>query len=129
MVIRLSLLIMSLSAAAQAESVPDPTRPPAGVDASAPVSAPSGPSLQLIRTVEGKRMAIISGQAVKVGSKVNDAIVTQIEEDRVELRGAGGVQTLKLLPEVNKSPAAAGQSEVKPQAKKPAKRAIRKDEK
>lgn len=129
MVIRLSLLIMSLSAAAQAESVPDPTRPPAGMEASATVAVPSGPVLQLIRTVEGKRMAIISGQAVKVGSKVNDAIVTHIEEDRVELRGAGGVQTLKLLPEVNKSPAAARQNEVKPQAKTPAKRVKRKDEK
>ncbi|MBI5752737.1 MAG: MSHA biogenesis protein MshK [Hydrogenophilales bacterium] len=117
MVIRLSFIIFSLSGAVQAESLPDPTRPPGGVDAAAPAAAPSGPALQVIRTFDGKRMAIISGQAVKVGGKVGDAIVTRIDEDRVVLRGAEGVQTLKLFPDVEKSPVASGQIESKPQAK------------
>lgn len=119
MVIRLSLIIFGLSGAVQAESLPDPTRPPAGMDAMVPVVAPSGPMLQLIRTIDGKRMAIISGQTVKVGGKVGDAIVTHIDEDRVVLRGTEGVQTLKLFPEVEKSPAASGQIDSKPQAKAP----------
>ncbi len=129
MVIRLSLLLVALSGIAQAEGVSDPTRPPVGVDTSVPVAATSGPSLQLIRTVEGVRMAIISGQMVKVGDRVSDALVTHIEEDRVVLRGPGGMQTLKLFPDVEKSPAAWGQSELMPQTKSPAKRVKRKDEK
>ncbi|OFZ68018.1 MAG: hypothetical protein A2Z01_02430 [Betaproteobacteria bacterium RBG_16_58_11] len=129
MVIRLSLVLMSLSGAVQAESLPDPTRPPAGMDAMIPVAAPSGPALQLIRTLDGKRMAIISGQAVKVGGKVNDAIVTRIDEDRVVLRGPEGVQTLKLFPDVEKSPAASGKIESKPRAKAPKQQAIRKEQK
>lgn len=127
MVIRLSLILMGLSGAVQASSLPDPTRPPAGMDATIPVVAPSGPVLQLIRTIDGKRMAIISGQAVKVGAKVGEAIVTRIDEDRVVLRGAEGVQTLKLFPEVEKTPAASGQIESKSRAQAP--RAKRKEQK
>lgn len=119
MVIRLSLVLMSLSGAVQAESLPDPTRPPGGMDATAPAAAPSGPALQLIRTIDGKRMAVISGQAVKAGGKVGDAIVTRIDEDRVLLRGPEGVVMLKLFPDVEKSPAASGQIESKPRAKMP----------
>lgn len=134
MAIRLSLLALGLLAmsrggAALAESVPDPTRPPAGTDASAPAIVASGPVLQLIRTLDGKRIAVISGQTVKVGSKVNDAIVTQIEDDRVVLRGPEGLQTLKLFPEVEKRPAASGKSESTPQVKAPSQRVKRKDAK
>ncbi|MBT9612128.1 MAG: MSHA biogenesis protein MshK [Burkholderiales bacterium] len=129
MVIRLSLILLVLSGAVQAENLLDPTRPPASVDAAAPTTAPSGPALQAIRTLDGKRMAIISGQAVKVGGKVGDAIVTRIDEDRVVLRGAEGVQTLKLFPDVEKSPAASGQIESKPRAKVSSARAKRKEQK
>ncbi len=129
MVIRLSLVLMSLSGAVQAESLPDPMRPPAGMDAMIPAAAPSGPALQLIRTVDGKRMAIISGQTVKVGGKLNDAIVTRIDEDRVLLRGPEGVVTLKLFPEVEKNPSVSDQIKSKPQAKTPKQQAIRKEQK
>lgn len=129
MVIRLSLILIGLSGAVQAESMPDPTRPPAGMDATIPVVVPSGPALQLIRTLDGKRMAIISGQAVKVGAKVGEAIVTRIDEDRVVLRGAEGVQTLKLFPDVEKNPSVSNQIESKPQAKAPKTRAKRKESK
>lgn len=121
MVIRLSLVLISLSGAVQASNLPDPTRPPGGVDAAVPTLVPSGPALQLIRTLDGKRMAIISGQAVRVGGKVNDAIVTRIDEDRVMLRGPEGVQTLKLFPEVEKNPSVSDQIKSKPQAKAKAK--------
>lgn len=129
MVIRLSLVLIGLSGAVQAESLPDPTRPPGGMDAAVPTVAPSGLALQVIRTLDGKRMAIISGQAVKVGGKVGDAVVMRIDEDRVVLRGAEGVQTLKLFPDVEKSPAASGQIESKPRAKAPKQQAIRKEQK
>lgn len=118
-----------LSGAAQAQSLPDPTRPPIGMDAMVPATAPSGPTLQLIRTLDGKRMAIISGQTVKVGGKVGDAVVTRIDEDRVALRGAEGVVVLKLFPDVEKSSAASEKIESKPQAKMPSERAKRKEQK
>jgi len=118
MVIRLSLTILSLSGAVQAESLPDPTRPPSGVEASVATVTPSGPVLQLIRTLDGSRMAIISGQAVKIGSKLNDAIVTRIDEDRVLLRGPDGVLTLKLFPDFEKNPIASSTLESKPLKRK-----------
>lgn len=103
MVIRLSVMLWALSSALQAADLPDPTRPPSGMDAAVSVVAvPSGPVVQLIRTLDGKRTAIISGQTVQVGSKVGDAVVTRIDEDRVLMRGPAGVVTLKLFPEVEK---------------------------
>ena len=118
MAIRLSLMILSLCGAAQAESLPDPTRPPSGVETAVTAVAPSGPVLQLIRTLDGKRMALISGQTVVIGSKLNGAIVTRIDEDRVVLRGAEGVLTLKLFPDLDKSPAASRKLESKPPTRK-----------
>lgn len=127
MVIRLILFLFSLSGAALAQNLPDPTRPPAGMDAMIPATAPSGPTLQLIRTLDGKRIAIISGQTLQVGGKVGDAVVTRIEEDRVALRSAEGVVELKLFPDVEKSLAVPSQSESKPRAKANKPRAIRKE--
>lgn len=127
MVIRLSLVLMILSGAVQAESVPDPTRPPAGVDAVATIVVTSGPLLQAIRTLDGQRLAIISGQALKVGGKVGDTIVTRIDEDRVMLRGPEGVQTLKLFPDVEKTPVASKQIESKPRVKARDERAKQKE--
>ncbi len=120
MVIRLIVgSIFLMSAAAQAESLPDPTRPPGGLEAtSASVAAPSGPLLQLIRTLDGKRTAIISGQVVRVGGKVGDAVVARIDEDRVVLRGPTGMVMLKLFPDVEKTPTASSTHDATPQAYK-----------
>ena len=113
MVIRLSLILISLSGAALAEILPDPTRPPSGVEAVVTAVAPSGPLLQLIRTLDGKRIAVVSGQVVNVGSKMNNLVVTRIDEDRVILRGPEGVLTLKLFPDMEKNPIASSKPESK----------------
>ena len=118
MVIRLSLVMISLSGTALAESLPDPTRPPSGVETAVTAVAPSGPVLQLIRTLDGKRMAVISGQTVNEGSKMNNAIVTRIDEDRVMLRGPEGVLILKLFPDLEKNPIASSKPESKPPKRK-----------
>ena len=118
MVIRLSLMMISLSAAALAETLPDPTRPPSGVEAAVTAVAPSGPLLQLIRTLDGKRMAVISGHTVNVGSKMNNLVVTRIDEDRVMLRGPEGVLILKLFPDMEKNPIASSKPESKPPKQK-----------
>lgn len=90
---------------AQAESLPDPTRPALGATVSGETTgsnAPAGPQLQAIRSQAGVRTAMIDGQSVRIGAKVGDAVVTRIDEDRVWLRGSGGVRELKLFPEVEK---------------------------
>lgn len=95
------LFVVALPASAQ--SLPDPTRP-ANTTLSADANAqPTGPALQAIRTVEGVRTAVISGQAVKVGSVIADQRVVRIDEDQVLLRGSAGQQVLKLFPGVAKT--------------------------
>ena len=119
MVIRLSLMMISLSGAALAdETLPDPTRPPSGVETAVTAVAPSGPLLQMIRTLDGKRIAVVSGQAVNVGSKMNNLVVTRIDEDRVVLRGPEGVLILKLFPDIEKNPIASSKPESKPPKQK-----------
>ncbi len=113
MAFRLIFLLLSMSFAVHAENLPDPTRPPTSLDGSATVIAqPSGPALQAIRTSNGRRSATISGQEVNPGSKVGDAIVMRIDEDRVVLRGPGGIETLKLFPAVEKRPITVTQTNV-----------------
>lgn len=118
MALRIAVLCIALQGAAQAESLPDPTRPALGWNATAQAEVlPSGPQLQAIRTQHGVRSALISGQTVRIGSQVEGALVTRIDEDRVWLRGAGGVQQLKLFPNVEKHSANATAPNNKTQAK------------
>jgi len=126
MAFRLTGLLLCMSCAAHAAGLPDPTRPPAGFDAgSAAAAQPSGPVLQEVRTIGARRSAVISGQAVKVGSRVGDAMVTRIDEDRVQLHGPEGMQTLKLFPDVDKQPAAVAYTH-KPRAKLRAHKLVKK---
>lgn len=99
----LILMWLGLALSAQAQTLPDPTRPPnasLGMEADA---QPSGPTLQVIRTVNGVRTATISGQEVKVGSQYAGQRVVRIDEDQVLLRGNDGTQVLKLFPGVVKT--------------------------
>lgn len=88
---------------AQAQALDDPTRPPAALWApasAAPVVA-ARPQLQsvLIATQPGgRRLAVIDGQIVKVGSKVGDAVVTEIHDTAVLLRRGKSLETFKLYP-------------------------------
>ena len=88
---------------AQAQALDDPTRPPAALWApasAAPVVA-ARPQLQsvLISTQPGgRRLAVIDGQVVKIGSKVGDAVVTDIRDTAVLLRRGKSVETFKLYP-------------------------------
>jgi MSHA biogenesis protein MshK len=100
----LALLALSLAwTGAQAQSLDDPTRPPAALWApasAAPVIA-ARPQLQsvLISTQPGgRRLAVIDGQVVKVGSKVGDAVVTEIRDTAVLLRRGKSLETFKLYP-------------------------------
>ncbi|NHQ90051.1 MSHA biogenesis protein MshK [Janthinobacterium lividum] len=98
------LLMLGLAwPGAQAQTLDDPTRPPAALWApasAAPVVA-ARPQLQsvLISTQPGgRRLAVIDGQTVKVGSKVGDAVVTEIHDTAVLLRRGKSLETFKLYP-------------------------------
>jgi MSHA biogenesis protein MshK len=96
-------LLGALSDAAGAQGLPDPTRPPALVEGepTATATAPSG--LQsIIRREHGRSAAVINGTYVEQGGKVGDATLMRINEDSVELRSAGGRETMYLTPGVGK---------------------------
>lgn len=90
---------------ATAEDLPDPTRPPASLEAENsqqnPVAAPSG--LQsIIRRQGAKSGAVINGVYVELGGKVGEATLERIGEDSVDLRSATGRETMYLTPGVGK---------------------------
>lgn len=88
--------------AAAADTLRDPTRPPADLSQGNTAPVASGPELQSVRISAHQRSAIISGQRVKVGDKLGDARIVMITENEVVLKGSSGLQTLKLFPDVGK---------------------------
>lgn len=98
------LLALCCATHLRAEALVDPTRPPASLDAleAGGARAVSGPVLQSVLISPGRMVAIISGQAVKLGEKYGEARVVQITEGAVVLRSGKELQTLKLFPDVEK---------------------------
>lgn len=100
-------LSLNLAGAAHAAStvpapaLPDPTRPPAAAapvpDGAAKVDAE--PQLQsvLLHAPAGGRVAVIDGQAVRVGGRFRDARVTRIADNEVELTRGRERQVLRLF--------------------------------
>jgi hypothetical protein len=100
----LILLLLLLAAPAGAAGLPDPTRPALSEaqEAAEGAVAASGPRLTMVRIGAKRRMAVIDGQEVTVGSRINDMRVVRIGEEGVVLKGPAGTEVLKLLPEVEK---------------------------
>lgn len=90
-----------------AQSIPDPTRPPAQFTAGDEGASASGPVLQSVKISPTERSAIIGGDLVKLGGKYGDARVVKITEREVVLRSAAGIQTLRMYPDVEISPVVA----------------------
>ncbi|WP_199724751.1 MSHA biogenesis protein MshK [Noviherbaspirillum saxi] len=100
-----TIYLMAISAmTAGAQALPDPTRPPAALQKQTPETdeAPAALQLQSILISPKRRVATISGQIVHVGDKVGEAQVVKITENEVVLRNGKDVQTLKLLPQVDR---------------------------
>lgn len=96
------LLALLLPVCASAESLPDPTQPPAGIMAP-PVAdteeeQPAG--LQSIIISRNRRAAIIGGETVELGGKYGDARLIEVNEGSVVLKGTQGRQVLTLFPDV-----------------------------
>jgi MSHA biogenesis protein MshK len=99
------LLAAAAFAPAAAQSLSDPTRPPASLGSGhdgGRQSVASGPVLQSVLISPERKVAIISGQAVKLGEKFGDARVTKITESEVMLSSSNGVRALKLFPGIEK---------------------------
>lgn len=94
----LSTVLASLPAAAQ--TLVDPTRPPAGLDASRPESA--GDALPRLQSVlispraGGRHVAVIDGETVRLGDSFRGARVVRMRPDQVELVRGGERQVLRL---------------------------------
>ena len=93
---------------AHAQVLNDPTRPP-GVSpagSAAEVDARAGATqLQSILLSPGRKLAVINGQTVPLGGRIGDATLLAISETGVVLKRGAEVETLRLLPDVDKKPA------------------------
>jgi MSHA biogenesis protein MshK len=94
--------LLSCCIMAQAENLPDPTRPPTGLGAYPNGAPDAGPVLQSVLISATRRIAIISGKTVKIGDKYGDAQVLSITPNEVVLRSGKDKQTLKLYPSLYK---------------------------
>ena len=99
----LLVLMLGLHSFALAESLKDPTLPPANLNSEANlVNAdgqllPTGPMLQSVMLGAQYRAAIIDGQKVVLGQKYGDATLIKLSEREALLRNPDGTtQTLSL---------------------------------
>lgn len=115
----LLLLMLAATPVSLAQTLLDPTRPPAALEPAKEetVSAPaSAPVLQSVLISSGRRVAIISGQTVSLGEKFGEARVVKITESEVLLRSGTDLQTLKLFPGIEKRPASS-RADTKPDSR------------
>jgi MSHA biogenesis protein MshK len=104
-----ALLAMGITIAvvpwAAAEILRDPTRPPnlegTALDGGAQ-AIPAGPVLQSILISPGRKVAVISGQQVRLGDTVGDARVVRLTDSDVTLQRGKETQVLKLFSGVEK---------------------------
>jgi MSHA biogenesis protein MshK len=89
-------------AGAQGQGLPDPTRPAVGPGSgSGGDAAATLPQLQVVligRGAAGRRVAVINGQALRIGDKFDGAVLTGISGSEVVLRNGNKVRVLKLFP-------------------------------
>jgi MSHA biogenesis protein MshK len=93
--------LLAAAGTAGAQALPDPTRPPAALNARAAASGtaePSGPQLQSVLVSQGRRLAVIDGETYRVGQKVNGALLAAVGDDQVVLVQDKQRQVLKLYP-------------------------------
>lgn len=108
------LALVAAVTVAQAQTLVDPTRPPATVENPAPGDGENQPATGLqiiIRSNCGTPAAIVNGEYVLLGGHVGDARVVAIGEDSITLKSAAGKETLKLMPGIEKTPAKSGAGE------------------
>jgi MSHA biogenesis protein MshK len=87
-------------ASAQAQALPDPTRPAIG-PGSGNAAAATPAQLQVVLIGRGpaaRKVAVISGQTLRIGDKFDGAVLAAISENQVVLKNGNKTQVLKLFP-------------------------------
>ncbi|MBX3622899.1 MAG: hypothetical protein KF891_23260 [Rhizobacter sp.] len=101
-----ALCLIACTQAGAEEALPDPTRPPAGLQSAGAASSPAEAGVLVLQSVlrgTGRRpAAVISGQLVPLGGLVGELRLAQVHERSVQLRGPEGTTTLTLMPEIQK---------------------------
>lgn len=97
-----------LAVVAHGAPFPDPTQPSALSALEAGMPSASGPRVESILIAPDRRLAVIDGQQVTVGSRLRFGTVLRISETEVVVSGAEGERTLKLFPEVARNSSVPG---------------------
>jgi hypothetical protein len=111
----LALFLLACAPPLVAADPSDPTRPPPGFSEQGRVgAAPQEPPLLLssLFLMGNKSYAVVDGQVVRVGDKLEAGRVGKIDEAGVWLQTATGPRQLKLLPDVSKTPAGKARKKV-----------------
>ena len=93
-----------------AQTLVDPTRPPAGLSGGQGDAGVVGgaPVLQSVMISSSGRAAIISGEVVRLGERFGAARLVKISENEVVLKEGSEEQILRLYPGVSKNSVATG---------------------
>lgn len=102
----LAAAAMLWSGGVAAQTLGDPTQPPAVLSTPAGVAAadPAEPaplqlqSILVSREAGGRRVAVINGEVVRAGARIGDAVVDSVDESSVVLRRGKLKETLRLYP-------------------------------
>jgi MSHA biogenesis protein MshK len=78
----------------------DPTRPPSASDDGMAAGAEAGPRVESILIAPDRRIAIISGETVTLGSRIAAGEVVRINETEVVVWSAQGERRLRLYPQL-----------------------------
>ncbi len=102
------LVLLCCMSSLRAQQMPDlilsdPTRPatlaPGGAaGTAADVNAPLGQLQSVLIARSGRRVAVISGQTLRVGDKFGGAVVVSMSDNSVLLKKGSKVHALKLFP-------------------------------
>ena len=138
-------MLLVVASQTQAESLPDPTRPPPGigVDGAAPATGliPAYPKVRGLQSVilsPTNCAAIIDGKTIEMGAMYGKERLVDVTERGIVLQGESGRRTLTLFPAVGIRQVEAGSTDArankchiqqKRQAKNPAKQAGLKEKK
>ncbi len=113
MMIACGLALLAAMTVAQAQGLPDPTRPPAAVieavpDATGELAVPALTVQTIIQRQGARPAAVINGEYVELGGRVGDARVVRITDAAVTLRTDGTQEIITLTPGIERTAAAAG---------------------
>jgi hypothetical protein len=97
-------------AESRAQAMQDPMRPPdvSGVAGAAGVASPTG--LQAVITSPTRKLAVIDGTVVPLGTSVRDAKLTGVSDSVAVLDKDGERDVLLMHPNIDKKPARRGEA-------------------